>query len=102
MIHLTRFQLCFISRDPFISATLEVVEINPFKHLCHLSLSFNPANDGDIKKHLGSCIMKLREEHARTIASYEEVKFQLTEKLESAQKVFSHLISYKHSQIKRL
>lgn len=42
------------------SGILEVVELNPFKHLVHLSLKFVPGNDETIKKYLVSCLRELQ------------------------------------------
>lgn len=60
--HCFRFILQLLLKDG--SATLNVVETNPFKHLIHLSLNVLPGNDEAIKTFLSDC---LREYKARTI-----------------------------------
>ncbi len=41
---------------------LEIVETNPFKHLCHLSLMLTEGNEYQIKKHLSRKLQHLKEE----------------------------------------
>lgn len=41
---------------------LEIVETNPFKHLCHLSLKMTEGNEAQIKKHLSAKLRQLKEE----------------------------------------
>jgi spindle assembly abnormal protein 6 len=68
-------------------ASLNVIEINPFKHLCHLSLNFTPGNDADVKKYLASCLQTMREEYSKLSRTHEETRTSLTQKLESTQQV---------------
>ena len=42
------------------TATLNVVETNPFKHLNHLSLKFVPGSDSDVKKYLADCLKQFK------------------------------------------
>ncbi|XP_040276235.1 spindle assembly abnormal protein 6 homolog [Bufo bufo] len=46
-----------------MSASLNVIETNPFKHLVHLSLKLLEGNDSDIKKYLADCIKSLKLEN---------------------------------------
>ena len=43
-----------------VTAMLNVVETNPFKHLTHLSLKFVPGTDADVKKYLADCLKQLK------------------------------------------
>jgi spindle assembly abnormal protein 6 len=80
-----KFQLQFYSKEPLPfdhgDASLNVIEINPFKHLYHLSLHFMPGNDADVKKYLATCLQTLRDEHARLTRLHEETKQQLGQQL---------------------
>jgi spindle assembly abnormal protein 6 len=55
-----KFQLQIYTKDPltiaYNNAYLNVMEINAFKHLCHLQLTFMPGNDSDVKKYLADCL----------------------------------------------
>ncbi len=88
-----RFQLQFYSKEPLPfdhgHANLNVIEINPFKHLCHLSLSFMPGNDTDVKKYLATCLQSLREDYTKLNRLYEENRSSSAQKLEQAQQVIS-------------
>lgn len=81
----------FCSKEPLPydhgQANLNVIEINPFKHLCHLSLGFMPGNDADVKKYLANCLQALREDHAKLNRIYEETKNTLNNKLDANQQV---------------
>ena len=43
-----------------MTAMLNVVETNPFKHLTHLSLKFVPGSDTDVKKYLADCLKQFK------------------------------------------
>ncbi|XP_073431413.1 spindle assembly abnormal protein 6 homolog isoform X2 [Dendrobates tinctorius] len=45
------------------SASLNIIETNPFKHLVHLSLKLLEGNDTDVKKYLADCIKSLKLEN---------------------------------------
>jgi hypothetical protein len=81
-----RFQLCFKSKEP-LTAILEVVENNPFRLLCHVSLNFSMGNDSDVKAYLADCLTKLKDQHIKLSTIYEQTKSDLTAKLDNAQKV---------------
>lgn len=54
---------------------LEIVETNPFKHLCHLSLRISEGSEGQIKKHLSNKLRQFKEErdaHLQTIQNIEQ------------------------------
>lgn len=76
-----RFQLCLNSNEP-LNPVLEVIE-NTVKVLCIVSLRFSPEHDAEVKKHL----IKLREEHTKLATLYEQLKSELTTKLENAENV---------------
>jgi spindle assembly abnormal protein 6 len=82
-----KFQLQFYSKEPLPydhgHANLNVIEINPFKHLCHLSLNFMPGNDADVKKYLATCLQTLRDDYTKLSRTHEETKSSLTQKCES-------------------
>lgn len=93
-----KFQLYFVSKEPLINAILEIVEINPFKHLCHLSLCFSPGNDNDVKKYLASCLVKMREDYGKLFSLHEDTKLQFNNKLDNSQKS----LTQKLNEIERL
>jgi hypothetical protein len=86
-----RFQLQFFTKEPLPfdhnNANLNVIEINPFKHLCHLQLNFMPGNDTDVKKYLANCLQTLKENYTRLCKEYAENKTSLTQRLETTQQV---------------
>lgn len=88
-----KFQLQFYSKEPLPfdhdHASLNIIEINPFKHLYHLSLNFMPGNDSDVKKYLATCLSTIREDYAKLTTTYNETKLSLTQMLESAQQALS-------------
>lgn len=43
-----------------MSASLNIIETNPFKHLVHLSLKLREGNDSDVKKYLADCIKSVK------------------------------------------
>ncbi|KAL3194910.1 hypothetical protein MRX96_045822 [Rhipicephalus microplus] len=55
-----------IGSDP---AILDVVEVNPFKHLVHLSLKLASAPDTVVRKHLSSTLRHLKDENRRLEAA---------------------------------
>jgi spindle assembly abnormal protein 6 len=68
-------------------AYLNVIEINPFKHLCHLQLTFMPGNDSDVKKYLTTCLQGLRENYIKLNKEYDDNKMNLSQRLENTQQV---------------
>lgn len=59
MIYICRFVLQLSYSGAVLGsspAQLDVVETNSFKHLTHLSLRFQPANDVDVKTYLATCL----------------------------------------------
>ena len=69
------------------SATLSVVETNPFKHLIHLSLKFMPGSDMDIKKYLAECLKQLKDTNGLLQQKLEHTTRDLTQQLYSAKDV---------------
>lgn len=86
-----KFQLQFFTKDPLpydhSNASLNIIEINPFKHLCHLTLNFMPGNDSDVKKYLANCLKTIREQYSSLSKQYEQTKTQLNQELESTRMV---------------
>ncbi|CAG0886382.1 unnamed protein product [Cyprideis torosa] len=54
--------LNLVSGSSSAAITLEVVETNPFKHLCHLALILVPGNDAQVKSYLADCVKLLKME----------------------------------------
>lgn len=88
-----KFQLQLYTKDPLpfdhTNASLNIVEINPFKHLVHLSLTFMPGNDSDVKKYLATCLKTLKEEYHKLSKTYDETRLQLNQKLESSHQLLA-------------
>lgn len=86
-----KFQLQLFTKEPLpfdhTNASLNIIEINPFKHLVHLSLSFMPGNDSDVKKYLATCLKTLKEEYNKLSKCSDDTRLQLNQKLESTQQV---------------
>lgn len=88
-----KFQLQFWTKEPLpydhAQGSLNVIEINPFKHLCHLSLQFAPGNDADVKKYLAECLRTLRDQHAKLSSLHTDTKSSLSAQLDSTQQALS-------------
>lgn len=88
-----RFQLQFYSKEPLPfdhgHGSLNVIEINPFKHLYHLSLNFMPGNDADVKKYLANCLQTIREDYNKLNKVHEETKGTLSQKLDQTNQALS-------------
>lgn len=84
-----KFQLQLYTKEPLSydhsNASLNVIEINPFKHLCHLQLNFMPGNDTDVKKYLANCLQTIRENYSKLNREYDEFKVNYTQRLEMCQ-----------------
>jgi spindle assembly abnormal protein 6 len=46
-----------------LKLVLDIVESNPFKYLCHLSLHINAGTDGDVKKYLCDVTTSLKKDY---------------------------------------
>lgn len=69
------------------SFLLEIVETNPFKHLCHLSLRMTEGNEAQIKKHLSAKLRQLKEERESGIQMIHSLENQVEqERKNNAQK----------------
>ncbi|XP_075048022.1 spindle assembly abnormal protein 6 homolog [Mixophyes fleayi] len=58
-----------------MSANLNIIETNPFKHLIHLSLKLLEGNDSDVKTYLANCMKNLKLENCvlkKTLQKSEE------------------------------
>ena len=56
---------------------LEIVETNPFKHLCHLSLKMTEGNEAQIKKHLSAKLRQLKEEKESNMQTMHNLEQQI-------------------------
>nr|CAH0111877.1 unnamed protein product [Daphnia galeata] len=66
---------------------LEIVETNPFKHLCHLSLRLSEGGETQIKKHLSLKLRQLKEEQESNLQILKGLEQQIDmEKKSNAQK----------------
>lgn len=66
---------------------MEIVETNPFKHLCHLSLRLTEGGETQIKRHLSLKLKQLKEEQEGYLQSIKSLEQQIEiEKKTSAQK----------------
>ena len=81
---LLRYQVELTSKPNFV---LEIVETNPFKHLCHLSLRMTEGSEIQIKKHLSAKLRQLKEEKENAAQAIHSLEQQLDmERKNSAQK----------------
>ncbi|KAL5246600.1 hypothetical protein ACHWQZ_G018719 [Mnemiopsis leidyi] len=74
-----KFQLHLIVQQS--TAVLQVVEVNPFKHLVHLSLSLSTATDSVIKQYLSDCLKGLQKKHKDLQQKYETETSQYADKI---------------------
>ncbi|XP_042887359.1 spindle assembly abnormal protein 6 homolog isoform X2 [Penaeus japonicus] len=70
-------------------AALEVVEVNMFKHLCHLSLTLTPASTQLKLSHLAECCKALKAEVRAKEREAEENAKQLEHQLRSTQDILA-------------
>lgn len=74
-------------------AQLDVVETNSFKHLTHLSLRFQPANDVEVKTYLATCLRCIKEEKCVLQQALKKTEDDLNRQLVCAQQALSDKIS---------
>lgn len=74
-------------------AQLDVVETNSFKHLTHLSLRFQPANDVEVKTYLATCLRCIKEEKCVLQQALKKTEEDLNRQLVCAQQALSDKIS---------
>ncbi|KAG9486865.1 hypothetical protein GDO78_006975 [Eleutherodactylus coqui] len=68
-----------------LSASLNVIETNPFKHLVHLSLKLLEGNDSDVKKYLANCVKSLKMENCVLKGKLQKSEEDFYQKLSLAQ-----------------
>ncbi|XP_075119490.1 spindle assembly abnormal protein 6 homolog [Leptodactylus fuscus] len=68
-----------------LSANLNIIETNPFKHLVHLSLKLLEGNDSDVKKYLADCIKSLKLENCVLKGKVQKSEEEFSQKLCIAQ-----------------
>ncbi|XP_056381179.1 spindle assembly abnormal protein 6 homolog isoform X2 [Hyla sarda] len=72
-----------------MSASLNIIETNPFKHLVHLSLKLLEGNDSDVKKYLAGCIKSLKLENCVLNGKLKKSEEDFTQKLSSTQQALA-------------
>ncbi|XP_068096085.1 spindle assembly abnormal protein 6 homolog [Hyperolius riggenbachi] len=75
------------------TAQLDVVETNSFKHLTHLSLRFQPANDVEIKTYLATCLRCIKEEKHVLQQTMKKTEDDLSRQLMCTQQALSEKIN---------
>lgn len=68
---------------------LNIVEVNPFKHLNHLSLKFLPGSDTDVKSHLAMCLKQMKETNSLIQHKYEHTSDDLSRQLEEMRRLLA-------------
>ncbi|KAG1668396.1 Spindle assembly abnormal protein 6 [Nymphon striatum] len=66
--------------EPSYCAELKIIETNPFKHLIHLSLKLTSGSDNEVKKHLATCLQKLKAKKLETEQRLQSTESNLTQK----------------------
>ncbi|XP_069817812.1 spindle assembly abnormal protein 6 homolog isoform X2 [Dendropsophus ebraccatus] len=64
-----------------MSASLNIIETNPFKHLVHLSLKLLEGNDSDVKKYLADCMKSLKLENCALRGKLQKSEEDFSQKL---------------------
>ncbi|KAM9331449.1 spindle assembly abnormal protein 6 homolog [Gastrophryne carolinensis] len=72
-----------------MSASLNIIETNPFKHLVHLSLKLLEGNDSDVKKYLANCIKSLKLETSILKGKLQKSEEDLSHKLSITQQALA-------------
>ncbi|XP_046395207.1 spindle assembly abnormal protein 6 homolog isoform X2 [Ischnura elegans] len=110
----TRFSLLIACRDGDKhvlgrGATLQVMEVTNFKHLCHLALPISKGSDADVKKHMAQKIKTLQEENtelqnelACIQQSHDKIVKQLETKSESCNQIVTKCMEEKSDIQSRL
>ncbi|KAH3730971.1 spindle assembly abnormal protein 6 homolog [Dreissena polymorpha] len=88
-----KFVLHIVSQGSFTgdrcTATLNIVETNPFKHLNHLSLKFVPGSDADVKKYLADCLKQFKETNSLLQQRLEHTDADLNHRLKNTQELLN-------------
>ncbi|XP_045158062.2 spindle assembly abnormal protein 6 homolog [Mercenaria mercenaria] len=88
-----KFVLHIISQGSYSgdrsTATLNIVETNPFKHLNHLSLKFVPGSDADVKKYLADCLKQFKETNSLLQQRLEHTDTDLNHRLKNTQELLN-------------
>ncbi|XP_052774832.1 spindle assembly abnormal protein 6 homolog [Mya arenaria] len=88
-----KFVLHIVSQGSFSgdrsSATLNIIETNPFKHLNHLSLKFVPGSDSDVKKYLADCLKQLKDINSLLQQRLEHTDADLNHRLKQTQETLN-------------
>ncbi|KAM5149080.1 spindle assembly abnormal protein 6 homolog isoform 2-T2 [Mantella aurantiaca] len=91
-----RFLLQLSYSGPVLGSSptqLDVVETNSFKHLTHLSLRFQPANDIEVKTYLATCLRSIKEEKCVLQQTLKRTEEDLSRQLLCAQQALSDKIN---------
>lgn len=88
---------------------MDIVESNPFKYLCHLSLHINAGTDGEVKKYLcdvTSGLKKdyelLRDKYNHLMSSMESESARMKEQMDVKNGEIGHLRDQLHAQANSL
>lgn len=84
-----RFLLQLVTSRDCTSASLNVIETNPFKHLTHLSLKLLAGSDSDVKKYLATCIKYLKTENSVLEEKLQRSEEELSKRLTLTQQALS-------------
>lgn len=88
-----KFVIHIVSQGSFSgdrsTATLNIVETNPFKHLNHLSLKFIPGSDADVKKYLADCLKQYKETNSLLQQRLEHTDTDLNHRLKTTQEMLN-------------
>ncbi|XP_076339858.1 uncharacterized protein LOC143240752 isoform X2 [Tachypleus tridentatus] len=79
-------------------ANLDIIETNPFKHLTHLNLKLAPASDVFVKKHMVSCLKKLKDEKEQLETRLFNTETEYRERLQQCQ----HSLSVRTKELELL
>ena len=83
-------QLQFLdSRGDEVS--FDILEINLFRRLAHLSLKLRRGNDAKIKEHLGDCLKQLKLEHHKVLNKLAETSDALKNVTEEKSSIEKHM-----------
>jgi spindle assembly abnormal protein 6 len=71
------------------------MQVNKFKHLCHISLSFRPGNDAAIKQYLASRLTEVKGERENLRTSLESTSGRLETTVSSEAKLIKELSEHR-------
>ncbi|CAL8094623.1 unnamed protein product [Orchesella dallaii] len=81
-----------------MNSVLDIVESNPFKYLCHLSLQINPGTDTEVKKYLADVTTGLKKD----CGLWQEKYSHLSSAMETELKRVNELLQQKNDELTKL